>query len=54
MLKPYKNQIITKTPRELFTSRGCCRCKAQGMMSWSFTTNALVRSRCSEIDSPER
>jgi len=25
----------------LFTSQGCCRCKAQGMKLWYFTANAL-------------
>jgi len=37
----------------LFTSRDCRRCKAQGMKLWSSTANALQRSKCGDIGSPE-
>ncbi|MBC8357353.1 MAG: hypothetical protein H8E54_00185 [Candidatus Aminicenantes bacterium] len=37
----------------LFTSQDYRRCEAQGMKLWFFTANALKRSRCGEIGSPE-
>jgi len=36
----------------LFTSRGCRRCKAQGMKLWSFTANPLQQSRWGKIGLP--
>jgi len=38
----------------LFTSWDCGRCKAQCMKLWSFTANALQRSRCGKISLPIR
>jgi len=44
-----KNQVNLP---ELFTSRACRRCEAQGMKLWYFTANPLQQSRCGEIGSP--